>query len=871
MLAFVTPMLLMAQSANLKEGLVAYYPFDSDANDASGNGNNGTVKNATLSEAAHIGSGCYQFKGFDSKGLIRVKNNNTMRIEEAASFSFWWYCSSLYGMDGYGKKSNKGKQAFFAKNFDRGQINIGIEPIAEGKSFRVVMGANSQDLSVEVNNIKMVNRWHHLVCIYHKNYLKIYLDGKQIGQKNYNGDFTKTNNSDLVIGGIDNGWYPFNGKIDEFRMYNRVLNEKEIQALYDGITDTKANIVFQPYKFSDNEEDYMVFEDRLHNDINNSTYCESTGKLYLLVGKNTVIEYDLTMLKTQNTVKRTKSINLPFNAGLDYKVIAVSPNGKYLAFVDENREKLHIVDILSGDETASAKLGDKFDNYYTYKDGNIRSVGCPFEFQSNNEVLVSGMASALLFNVETGKSKKISFPKPYKEYVKCCVTNKGKISGYTRQPNLSLVTFEVSQGKIIHTTPNLCYFYEDDNQYSFSKFSNPAPMETGHINRRTGELIDDMNFWCDGNLEYKFKRVKYDGGNAPGLTLIRDDKSCLVFPINKNQRWDASWLTGDYGEGYFSVWGDRKLRIFNHSLTANEMEKQLLLSIIDSKDVDAFDEFINSHKNSKYYDIARQKRTECVAEEWRSLSKPANYTIAHYKEVKQFIDKYGATDDVEAARKELANIYEGAYENLDNYDVQAIDQYILNFPQSPYINKAKQKQKQAYKSGYDALCLNKTLQPYLDYVENNPNSPYLDAAKERARIIKQKEDQEAELRQQEETRRKNEEIRLRNQEKLNCVGRTIYWDEKVTFDIGSGGKGLLGTLLSNALGTNRVSYNVRYTAIVESTLGETAVKCVISNAEIMDPSWASANYIKYKSQAMSSINSSLGQTRVKQVNEFELK
>ena len=34
--------------ADLNNGLVAYYPFNGNANDASGNGNNGTVNGATL-------------------------------------------------------------------------------------------------------------------------------------------------------------------------------------------------------------------------------------------------------------------------------------------------------------------------------------------------------------------------------------------------------------------------------------------------------------------------------------------------------------------------------------------------------------------------------------------------------------------------------------------------------------------------------------------------------------------------------------------------------------------------------------------------------------------------------------------------------
>jgi len=34
--------------SNLRSGLVAYYPFCGNANDVSGNGNNGTVNGATL-------------------------------------------------------------------------------------------------------------------------------------------------------------------------------------------------------------------------------------------------------------------------------------------------------------------------------------------------------------------------------------------------------------------------------------------------------------------------------------------------------------------------------------------------------------------------------------------------------------------------------------------------------------------------------------------------------------------------------------------------------------------------------------------------------------------------------------------------------
>lgn len=106
--------------------------------------------------------------------------------------------------------------------------------------------------------------------------------------------------------------------------------------------------------------------------------------------------------------------------------------------------------------------------------------------------------------------------------------------------------------------------------------------------------------------------------------------------------------------------------------------------------------------------------------------------------------------------------------------------------------------------------------------------------------------------------------------KLNSVGRQIYFDESVSYNIGSGNQSLIGSMISSALGVDRVTYRVRYTAVVESVLGDTSVKCVITNARIMDPSMASVNYLKYKKQAASAILEDVGKTRVKQLNEFEL-
>ena len=52
--------------ADLNAGLVAYYPFNGNANDESGNGNNGTVYGATLTDGRFGNTGsAYDFDGID--------------------------------------------------------------------------------------------------------------------------------------------------------------------------------------------------------------------------------------------------------------------------------------------------------------------------------------------------------------------------------------------------------------------------------------------------------------------------------------------------------------------------------------------------------------------------------------------------------------------------------------------------------------------------------------------------------------------------------------------------------------------------------------------------------------------------------------
>jgi len=62
--------LTIKAQVNLQDGLVAFYPFNGNANDESGNLNNGTVNGATLTtDRFGNGNSAYNFNGIDESGL----------------------------------------------------------------------------------------------------------------------------------------------------------------------------------------------------------------------------------------------------------------------------------------------------------------------------------------------------------------------------------------------------------------------------------------------------------------------------------------------------------------------------------------------------------------------------------------------------------------------------------------------------------------------------------------------------------------------------------------------------------------------------------------------------------------------------------
>jgi hypothetical protein len=207
----VFPAILLAGAttvfADVDSGLVAYYPFEGNADDGSGNGNTG-VANGTSVVGGMKGSAFL----FDGSAYVEVPDSASLNLSNAITLQAWvkaspWrWNSRILGKgsttDSYYLVTGDGKIKFDL--YGVGYFDAPVPPADE---------------------------WHMLTATYDGSKARIYVDAILVQQVAAQGVFTPKVGS-LFIGnhpGIGEG---FSGVLDEMRIYNRALSPSEILQLF---------------------------------------------------------------------------------------------------------------------------------------------------------------------------------------------------------------------------------------------------------------------------------------------------------------------------------------------------------------------------------------------------------------------------------------------------------------------------------------------------------------------------------------------------------------------------------------------------------------------------------------------------------------
>ena len=223
------------------ESLIAYYPFNGNANDISGNGHHGEVNGALPSNDMY-GNTNSSFLFTDNQNIV-IPDSEILNIYPL-TISLWYNPNNYPEGDTnifskYVPTSWNGFQILYGdntnvSNYETTENNgFGTQSwYARNQSNRVIGYYNSPAfLQSDVS----INTWYHYVLVIDSTGGKIYINGQLASSDIWDGTpGVSTNNYLWKIGGSYDGNLWYNGKIDDIGIWNRALSQEEVLSLHNG-------------------------------------------------------------------------------------------------------------------------------------------------------------------------------------------------------------------------------------------------------------------------------------------------------------------------------------------------------------------------------------------------------------------------------------------------------------------------------------------------------------------------------------------------------------------------------------------------------------------------------------------------------------
>ena len=215
----------------LSNGLVAYYGFDGNANDFIGD-NDGTVSGASLTtDKDNASNSAYSLDGTDD--YISFSDDDIFQPNTSDfSISIWVYNDQSQFGPVILKRQESGSYEQYGLFFS--------ESIYSSSSSRKIQALTRKSGSEQklATSASLANGWHMLTLTFdYDSTTKLYVNGALIDEsevKAFTQNFSVAGHPLEIGRNQDTGTAShFQGKVDDFRFYNRKLSATEVKNLYD--------------------------------------------------------------------------------------------------------------------------------------------------------------------------------------------------------------------------------------------------------------------------------------------------------------------------------------------------------------------------------------------------------------------------------------------------------------------------------------------------------------------------------------------------------------------------------------------------------------------------------------------------------------
>ena len=195
------------------------------AYDDTSHANDATLTNATF--VAGKGGNAIDFDG--NGDWATIAGGGSMNIDDDITIAFWINASA--------DQPNDMRQILSTRDYNGSGDGFSIDTNYDGTdSIRLNIFTSAGGNQDTVLTGVMDNTWHHVAFTINSGTVTVYRDGVSVGTDTYNHGNGFGNNNDWILGATDAGGstgLEFDGLLDDFNTYSKVLSSQEIDDLYD--------------------------------------------------------------------------------------------------------------------------------------------------------------------------------------------------------------------------------------------------------------------------------------------------------------------------------------------------------------------------------------------------------------------------------------------------------------------------------------------------------------------------------------------------------------------------------------------------------------------------------------------------------------
>jgi len=399
-------------------GLVGWWPFNGNANDESANNNNGIINGPVLTtDRDGNANSAYDFNG--TTDFIEVADNVSLSFgSNQITISLWVNIAGYSGISriGVSKQSGSGNtQSGFNVFYKSGAHGM----LARNGSGGVFGGAsNTQGIPTST--------WTHVVYVWDGNTGSCYENGVMVNSSVYAGAIIGSNSLPLLFGKANwtyNNVEPYGGKLDDIAIYNRPLNDCEIQDLYhaqlnssivdagidqticsgESVTLTASNSM--NYSWNNNVVDGSPFTPNATSSYvvtADTAGCTSTDSLTVTVNETTTSTIDVTATDTYTSpsgVVYDSSgvyIDTILNANQCDSIITINLTVEYTGINELEKTEVSIYPNPTSEILSISGL-EKLNGIYGYKIASISGTVISEIKGQSKHVNVSGLSKGIYF------------------------------------------------------------------------------------------------------------------------------------------------------------------------------------------------------------------------------------------------------------------------------------------------------------------------------------------------------------------------------------------------------------------------------------------------------------------------------------------